>query len=85
MDQFETAVGSHWRLKDAPDSYVNGLLGGIFGVRVDIQKFTVHKKLHQRNTPRNDVENVTEWVGSATPERRLLKPWMEDVLASMPK
>lgn len=85
VDFFEQSVGSSWRLRDSPETYVTGLLKGIFGVQIRVNKFTVHKKLHQKNTPRKEVENVTEWCAVSTPERRMMRPWMEDYLSTMHK
>jgi hypothetical protein len=60
-------------------------MNGIFGVIITISDFSVHKKLHQKSTPRSEVEKVTEWVANYTEPKRLLGPWMEAYLNSMPK
>ena len=54
-------MDSSWRLKDAPEAYVNRIMKGIFGVVFTVDTFTVHKKLHQ-NYPKAEINNVLGWT-----------------------
>ena len=43
-------MASKWRLNDAPNDYVESLMKGIFGIKVDVSDWKVHKKLSQNKS-----------------------------------
>lgn len=47
VEIFESDVNSKWRLSDSPSNYVDTLTNYIFGVKVEVTDWKVHKKLNQ--------------------------------------
>lgn len=76
VSQFEKKVGSNWKLTDAPEGYIKGLMRNIVGIKITSTKFKVHKKLHQ-NYPKNEIQNVEMWASVHENKERTVHHWIE--------
>jgi len=53
----EASVGGNWKLEDQPDTYIEGLLRGIVGFEIPIDRIEGKFKMSQNRRP-EDVEGV---------------------------
>lgn len=58
-DQSEASIGQNWKLSDAPDSYVDSLMKGIKGIRVEVTELVGKWKTSQ-NRSREDRLGVVD-------------------------
>ena len=56
-DEHEARTGTGWKVTDAPDSYIEGLLKAIVGIEIAIERIEGKAKLSQ-NKPADDVAGV---------------------------
>lgn len=63
VDQAETRVGAHWRVADAPDDYIERLLGAIVGIEIAVTARVGKWKLSQ-NHPVANRDGVVEGLAS---------------------
>jgi transcriptional regulator len=70
IHKFETYEGTDFELSKLPESYVNGMLSGIVGFEMQIERLEGKFKLGQERTP-GDRQGILEHLEKATHERSL--------------
>ncbi len=68
--QHETKQEVQWKVKDAPDDYIDRLLGAIVGVEIPIQKLTGKWKVSQ-NRPEVDKRGIINGLEDSGEEQSL--------------
>lgn len=77
--EFESAVGSDWRLHDAPSEYLEMMARAIFGIRFTPRSWRVHKKLSQ-NRPQ-EMAVIRDWLAAQQGGQRSIAAWLESEAA----
>lgn len=62
-DSQEAAMPAPWAVKDAPDDFIDALLGGIIGVKLTISRIETTRKMSQ-NKPESDRSSVIQGLGT---------------------
>lgn len=65
-EQFEAERAEPWSVSDAPEDYLNALLRGIVGLRLDVERLSAVRKLSQNKAER-DFDGVLAFL-DAEPE-----------------
>ena len=81
-DHNEAPLEEPWKVEDAPESYVEGMLKGIKGVRIEVSSMAGKWKLSQ-NRSRADREGVVAGLGAQGSEAAQVATIMAGHLAAL--
>jgi transcriptional regulator len=76
----EAANDSHWKVTDAPDSYIQQELRGIVGVEIAIENIEAKFKLSQNRSLEDRNGVISNLEQSNNPKGREVGEWMKQIL-----
>ena len=76
-ERYEAERGQDWKVSDAPEEYVQRLLGGIVGVELAIEKVEVRRKFSQNRRPEDQDGVISGLLATGDANDRLLAESMQ--------
>jgi transcriptional regulator len=77
VDVNERAFAAPWRLESLPGDFVDGMMGGIVGFEISVERIEANLKLSQNRSPEDQRRVRDRLAASADPDARGVAAWMD--------